>query len=453
MTTSHRLRTSAGAAALTAALVLVPAAAFADDAPAAPAASAPTVAADTTAPVVGADPTPAADPSGTDAAATPADPATPAPASPLSPTSGTATGNTAVGQRPAPTASAAPIAAAQPGSAAAAPDASAPTTQGAGTVVVVAPEVEPSVEVYPGAAHPGSAFSVFTQGFTAGDPVSARVDGDAVSTDDVFTVYPSQLPFVFDTSGTAYFDVDVPADLPLGTLTVTVTDAHGNASSTEVAVTDPIPAPVVVAPVGATAGIVTVTGSGGVPGQAAVVVVGAPDDVEVGFGFAFGTGQSSSDAAADAPAEEAAADLTSLVTTAEQAEAAPDEDFFDREPVEYTAAEGPATALVPIAADGTFSARFVLPAGDFGTTAVVIDTETSDTSLVAAVAPFTVAAAAAPVVTPAGPAGVPVNTVVGTRGGSLAYTGSESALPAGIAAAALLLGAVLATTARLRRRI
>ncbi|TDT61448.1 hypothetical protein [Frigoribacterium sp. PhB116] len=441
MTTSHRLRTSAGAAALTAALVLVPTAAFADDAPTAATST-------TAAPDAASAAAPAAAPSDAPAPADPADAASSTPAPTTTP------GNTAVGRRPAPTTdpAPAPTAAAEP-AAATATDASVPTAQGAGTVVVVAPEVEPSVGVYPGAAHPGSTFSVFVEGFTAGDAVSARVDGDAVSPDDVFSLYPDQLPFVFDASGSVYFDVEVPTDLPLGTLTVTVSDAHGTTSSTEVAVTDPIPAPVVVAPVGAAAGIVTVTGSGGLPGQAVVVVVGAPDDVDEGFGFAFGSGGSSSDAPVDAPAEEAAADLTSLVTTAEQAEAAPDEDFFDHEPVQYSATDGPASALVPIAADGTFSARFVLPAGDFGTTAVVIDTETSDTSLAAAVAPFTVsAAAAAPVVTPAGPAGVPVNTVVATRGGSLAYTGTESALPAGIAALALLLGGVLTTAARLRRR-
>jgi hypothetical protein len=333
---------------------------------------------------------------------------------------------------------------------------------GAGTVVVVAPEVDPFVEAYPSVAHPGSTFSVYVEGFTPGDAVSARVDGDAVAPDDVFTVYPSQLPFVFDGSGSAWFDVDVPADLLFGILTVTVDDAHALTSSTEVPVTAPTPAPVVVAPVGATAGVVTVTGTGGQPGQAAVVVVAQPGFVEDGFGFGYtfgSVGSSSADAPAVAAVDETAVDVSSLVaTTAAQAEAAPEDDFYDDEPVEYSSEDGAATALVPIAADGTFSARFVLPAGDFATTAIVIDTETSDTSAPADVARFSVAAAAAPVVVPVGPAAVPaaavpVNTVVATRGGSLAYTGTETTLPAGIAAAALLLGAALTTTARLRRRV
>jgi hypothetical protein len=429
MTTSHRLRTSAGAAALAAALVLVPTAAFADDAPAAPVAV-PDATPAVEAPAVAPADAPASDPSGA-----PTDASAPAPVA-------VAVDVDAV--------AAAPSAPAAPQAEAPATPAT-PSTRGAGTVVVVAPETAPYVEVFPGAAHPGSTFSVYVQGFTPGDVVSARVDGDAVSPDDVFTVYPAQLPFVFDSDGTAFFDVEVPADLPLGTLTVAVSDAHGLTSSTEVSVTAPIPAPVVVAPVGATAGVVTVSGSGGLPGQAALVVVGDHDVVEEGFGTA---------SASDVPssADGARADVSSLVTTtAAQAEADPEEIPYDDEPVEYSPEDGAATALVPIAADGTFSARFVLPAGDFATTALAIDTETSDTSLPADVARFTVAAAAAPVVVPAAPAAapaaVPVNTVVATRGGSLAYTGTETTLPAGVAAAALLLGAALMTTARLRRRV
>lgn len=434
MTAPHRIRSTVGAAALATALVLVPGAAFADDAVApSPSPSAAPVVTDGAAPAA-ADQVPA---EGAGTGSAPAAPAAETPATTPSADPSAVPSNTAVGTRPAP--EAAPAAEA-PANAAA--DAS---PRGGGTVVVQDPVVDPLVEAYPAVAHPGSSFSAWVEGFTPGDPVSARVDGPAVSKGDVFTIYPSQAPFVFDASGSTSFEVEVPADLALGTLTLTVSDAHGTTSAAEIAVAEQMAAPVLVAPTGATAGVVAVSGSGGTPGTAAVVAVGLPDDLQEGFGYGFGSTGSSARSSA------------SVVTTAEQA-ADPDEEFYDVDPVEFEADQGYAVALVPVADDGTFTARFVLPEGDFGATAALVDTTTGDTSATADVVTFAVAAAAAaaPAATPASPAAAPVNTVVATRaagsGAGLAYTGSETTAPIAVGAALLLLGAVLAVGARLRRR-
>lgn len=489
MTITTRLRTPALAAALSAALVLAPVAAFADE----PASTSP-------APAETGAPTPTGAETGTapgDATSTDAPPADTAP---VEAAPGDATpvevapveavpGNTAVGSRPPAATAAEPAPAGSTPSATPSTGAAAtatPSPTGDGTVVVVEPDVVPAVDIYPTVAHAGGSSTVYVDDFTGGDPVSVRVDGDAVEADDVFTVLPWESPFTFDPTGSALFDVVIPDDLPLGDLVVTVSDAHGVSVSADLAVTPPLPVPTVTVPQDAAAGVVMISGAGARPGSAAFVVVGDPADLAEGFGSAVGgsTGSTVSwsvegsgltaDEADSAEATDGAgpadeADTTDpsgdesahvgdeIVVTKEQADD-PASGLYDTEPVPYDATDGPAQALVPVAADGTFAARFVLPEGRFSTTASTIDLETGDASDQSALASFSVAAASA--VVPAAPVATPVAATGGVvvvgrsdRAGRLASTGTDgSGTGAAIAAGLLLLGGGLVAAARLRVR-
>ncbi|ROS61404.1 hypothetical protein EDF38_0494 [Frigoribacterium sp. PhB160] len=495
MTITTRLRTPALAAALSAALVLAPVAAFADE----PAGTSP-------APAESGAPTP----SDAETAAAPGDTtssdAPPADTAPVEAAPGDATpvevvpveavsGNTAVGSRPPAATAAEPAPAGSTPSAtpsAGTPPTAGPSPTGDGTVVVVEPDVVPAVDIYPTVAHAGGSSTVYVDDFTGGDPVSVRVDGDAVEADDVFTVLPWESPFAFDPTGSALFDVVIPDDLPLGDLVVTVSDAHGVSVSADLAVTPPLPVPAVTVPQGATAGVVTISGAGAQPGSAAFVVVGDPADLAEGFGSAVGgstgatvswsvegSGLTADEADSDDPTDEA--DPTEEAGPADEADPSdpagdeavhvgddivvmkeqaddPANGLYDTEPVPYDATDGPAQALVPVAADGTFEARFVLPEGRFSTTASTIDLETGDASDQSAVASFSVAAASA--VVPAAPVATPVAATGGVvvvgrsdRAGRLAYTGTDgSGTGAAIAAGLLLLGGGLVAAARLRVR-
>lgn len=474
MTITTRLRTPALAAALSAALVLAPVAAFADE----PASTSP-------APAETGAPTPTDAETGTAPGDTTSTDAPPADTAPVEAAPGDATpvevapveavpGNTTVGTRPPVATAAEPAPAGSTPSATpstgAAPTAT-PSPTGDGTVVVVEPDVVPAVDIYPTVAHAGGSSTVYVDDFTGGDPVSVRVDGDAVEADDVFTVLPWESPFTFDPTGSALFDVVIPDDLPLGDLVVTVSDAHGVSVSADLAVTPPLPVPTVTVPQDAAAGVVTISGAGAQPGSAAFIVVGDPADLAEGFGSAVGgstgstvswsvegSGLTADEADPSDPAgDEAMRVGDDIVVTKEQADD-PASGLYDTEPVPYDATDGPAQALVPVAADGTFAARFVLPEGRFSTTASTIDLETGDASDQSALASFSVAAASA--VLPAAPVATPVAATGGVvvvgrsdRAGRLAYTGTDgSGTGAAIAAGLLLLGGGLVAAARLRVR-
>lgn len=436
MSRSRRLRTGAGTAALVAAIVLAPTTAFAASAPdasAAPAASA--------APVE------------TPVEATPSAEPTPAVETPAAETPVTGTGtDVVVGQRPA---AVEPAPAAETPATAATPAPSAtPTPAPTSVVVVPGPTAEPTVELYSSYVTPGETTTADAYGFTPDDAVTVTVDGPAVTDDTVFTVYSYEQDFVFDSDGYVTFDMDIPADLALGTITISVSDASGLSTSTDVEVREPIPAPTLVAPSGATAGIVPITGSDAVPGSAAFVLVGDADLFDEEDGFSFGGSSVSSTGTIDG--DDASAAISRAVAAAEADVDIP----YDTEPVEYDPVMGFSFGIVPVQADGTFSIEFDLPQGDYGTAGfLVLDDEFSSTSEESDLTLFSVGAAVvAP--TPADPtpgATSPVvpagNTTVVQRPGTLAYTGSEQGAWLAGAAALLVLGTALVAAPRLRRRL
>jgi hypothetical protein len=431
MPRSHRLRTGAGAAALVAAMVLAPTAALAAETPTgeaptdvvsvAPAVETPT---DTTI-VVPTDapttvPSPADDAPSTSVVLDPVD-ATPAPAE-----------ETAPSTAPSPT-----------------PNAPAAPATPAPTSVVIVPDESagPSIDVFFPAVSPGDAVTVDADDFTPGASVDVAVEGDAVTETTRFIVHTVDDPFVVDSDGYANFTMDIPADLALGTLTLTVTDSTGLSASAEIEVRAAVPAPVVTAPVDATAGVVTITGRGGVAGAVALVnVIDADQLTEDDFGPAswslgWNSLQSSDRAAAD------------------PWEGIP----FDTEPVEWDEDFGFATAITRVESDGTFSARFELPAGDYAVSAtLVLDPESAFFSEDSQLLPFSVGEAAT-VVPAAGETPTAVspdgNTTVVADGtdrrddrGTLAYTGADQGLWIAGAAALLALGTALIAAPRLRRR-
>ncbi|GAA0965091.1 hypothetical protein [Frigoribacterium faeni] len=440
MSRSHRLRTGAGTAALVAAIVLAPTTAFAasaSDASAAPASAAPVETPVEATP--SAEPTPAVE--------------TPAVETPAAETPATGTGTDVVlGQRPA---AVEPAPAAETPATAATPAPSAtPTPAPTSVVVVPGPTAEPTVELYSSYVTPGETTTADAYGFTPGDAVTVTVDGPAVTDDTVFTVYSYEKDFVFDSDGYVTFDMDIPADLALGTITISVSDASGLSTSTDVEVREPIPAPTLVAPSGATAGIVPIVGSDAAPGSAALVLVADADLFEDSIAF------SSLSSDVTAPGDGASAAVARAVAAAE-ADAEDDEDIpYDTEPVEYDPDFGFALGIVPVAADGTFSVDFDLPEGEYGTSGLfIIEDEFGSMSEASDPALFSVGAAVvAP--TPADPtpgATSPVvpagNTTVVQRPGTLAYTGSEQGAWLAGAAALLALGTALVAAPRLRRRL
>jgi hypothetical protein len=287
--------------------------------------------------------------------------------------------------------------------------------------------------------HPGTAAPVYPFGFTPGDRVTARVTGDDVEGDDGWiTLSPSE---VFDADGAATFFVTAPADQPVGgTVTVTVSDEHGRVASTDFVVTVFAPAPHLEAPTGATAGVVTIAGESGVAGGYAYVEVFDAED------FPTDDEPLQQAAAADEPADEL------------------DPVLVDVDPVPYETSGG-AVTIVPVDATGHFSARFVLPAGDFAADAVSFDgTQTtisdfSDTILLSVAPAVTAPVASAPGTAAPGttaPAALPVRPVAAVtpaRSSSLAYTGSDPSGALGWAVASVLAGAGALVAGRLRLRL
>ena len=435
MPRSHRLRSRAGAAAaFVAAMVLAPTAALAAQAPATPAAPAAQAPVD----VVEVAPT--------DTATT-----VPTPTEPAETGTGTGT-SVVVGDSPAATPAPAvtPAPAATPAlSETPVPASSAPAPS---SVVVVPERSDPSIDVFFPVVSPGDSVTVDADGFTPGAGIVIDVDGPAVTESTRFIVHTVDDPFVVDSDGYANFTMDIPADLALGTLTMTVADAEGVSASADIEVRAAVPAPLVTPPTDATAGVVTITGSTGVAGAVAVITVVDADDAEE---WDFTPGQDSWTIQQD------------TVVMSARAAADPWGDVpFDTEPVEWDADFGVSSAVTRVEADGSFSARFVLPAGDYLVSAsLAVDPEipffSADSEFVSfavaeAVATPTPGATTPPVVVPAGNTTVVADGAGGSderrARGVLAYTGAEQGVWIAGAAALLALGTALVAAPRLRRR-
>jgi len=442
MPRSHRLRSRAGAAAaLVAAMVLAPTAALAAQAPATPAAPAAQAPFD----VVEVAPTDTST-----IAPTPVETAeTAEPAE-----TGTGTGTSVVvGDRPAST----PAPAATP--APSATPAPAPSAPAPSSVVVVPGEPsEPDLYTLSSITSPGENVMFFADYFTPGDAVKVDVDGPVVTDSTEFFVHPGDGDFVFDTEGSTYFDMDIPATLALGTFVLTVSDQSGLSRSIDMTVREPIAAPTITAPTDATAGVVSLTGSDAVPGSIASVVLadgGVVDEFDDGAVAVGG-----------AVVEPLMAENESSITRSAAADSDDWSEFpYDTEPVTYDPDTMFVVATVPVAADGTFTAEFVVPAGEYVTFAqllVVVNDEdfvfSPESDLIRfavaeAVATPTPGATTPPVVVPAG------NTTVVAGGaderrvrGALAYTGADQGVWIAGAAALLALGTALVAAPRLRRR-
>lgn len=320
------------------------------------------------------------------------------------------------------------------------PVAAAPLETAAPTEVAPADEApiasEPVVFGDDFEAHPGTVLTVRAVGFTPADPVTVTVTGDGVPSDADWASVPRFLVYGLD-DGSASTFVSIPADFPVGgVVTVTFSDAHELAASADFDVTPFAAAPHLEPPVDATAGVVTVSGENAVPGGYALVELYDAEDAPIDdepTQFA---------AAADEPGDEVEPVLV------------------DVDPVPYETTGG-AVTVVPVDATGRFSARFVLPAGDFAADALTFDadqTTFSDFSntVVFSVAPaVTVPAATNPgTVAPAALPVRPVAAVTPARATSLAYTGSEPAGALTWALGAVLAGAgaLVAGRLRLRRR-
>lgn len=334
------------------------------------------------------------------------------------------------------------------------PTTSAPAAEAAPTPDEAEADVvadEASVFIPATAGHPGQAFPVLTQGFTPGDLVHATVEGDDVPAGADLASVPTGLTFD-DEGGTAFF-VALPETLPAGGfVTVTVTDDSGRSALSDLPVTTFAAAPHLEAPVGATAGVVTVTGENAIPGGYALVEVYDADELVTDL----------PDPSTDAPSSDA--DPSVEPDPSSDAEPTGDEIAFDIpvdvDPVPYEVS-GFASAVVPVGADGRFSARFVLPAGEFATDAYTFDADLTTESDFSDPALFSVAPAViVPVATTPGsaaPAALPVRpvaVVTPARSSSLAYTGSDPSGALGWAVASVLAGAgaLVAGRLRLRRR-
>jgi len=312
-----------------------------------------------------------------------------------------------------------------------------------------------------GGAHPGLPVSVFAEGFEPGDEVDVVVAVDGVVREGVDVISYSRR-FIFDGDGVASFEVVVPDDVvPGSVLTIRIADHSGVSAEIDLPVTAPLPVPLVSAPVGATAGVVAVRGTGALPGGIALVEVadadllgeegGAAEDgpeALLGEGSGLVTG---------------AAGTSSRVAAAEGSDAVDEEPILvDTEPVPFDEEWGGASALAAVAGDGSFEARFVLPAGDYVTLAASSDAELTDISEWSDLEAFSVAAAPVPEVvpSPAAPAaGVPagvapaasVSRPAATRPAALAHTGDDAAPWAMLAGGLLAAGGVLLTGRRLLR--
>ncbi|KQS16370.1 hypothetical protein [Frigoribacterium sp. Leaf186] len=294
----------------------------------------------------------------------------------------------------------------------------------------------PRVSSFDGAVRPGQGTDVYAEGFTPGDLVHVTVVGADPADDVVSPLRPR-----FDEDGLAQLTVLLPEDFPAGVVvTVTISDDHDRSASTDLEVLEFVPAPRLEVPDGATAGVVTVTGDGGIPGGYALV--------EVFDGDTPLTDQFTGDPAHDeqlgtepaAPVDSPAIDV-------------------DVDPVPYETS-GYASAAVSVDSSGRFSARFVLPAGDFATDAFTIDADLTNQSDFSGALAFSVApAVTVPVATTpvsAAPTALPVRPVAAVtpaRSSSLAYTGSDPSGALGWAAASVLAGAGALVAGRLRLRL
>lgn len=426
MSRSRRLgaATALPAVALAAALVLTPATAFAAEGD--PLAADATTSTDATAAVAPTETT--VTPATTDASAAPTG------TDETVPSDGDAT--SASGSETAPADTDAPVDAPTPADA-------APVETAAPAEVAPADEAPvadvPQVSSFDGAVRPGQGTDVYAEGFTPDDIVHVTVtaDGAPIDDDSVFL-----LKSRFDEFGYAQFTILLPEDFPTGgTLAVTVADDNGRSAASDLAVLEYVPAPVLDVPVGATAGVVTVNGVGGIPGGYALV--------EVFDGDTPLTDQFTGDPAHD----------EQLGTEPDVSADAPGFDV-DVDPVPYETS-GYASAVVPVDTAGRFSARFLLPAGDFATDALTIDADLVNESDLSGALAFSVApavtvptAATSGTVAPAALPVRPVAAVTPARATSLAYTGSEpsGALTWALGAVLAGAGALVAGRLRLRRR-
>ena len=448
MTTSRRARTCAlPAAALAAALVLTPAAAFAADGEAAPGASGAQTAATVSPSAADGDPIAIAPAdagaeagSGTevDDGATTAEPA----AADDAATDDASTDDASSGDVPTDDTST--------GADAAVPTQAALPEPTAGDTGDEAVADEPAVfSMDGGDLHPGFAQFFGTEGFTPGDLVGVRVTGSDGQDLSEWAQPADGLSFAV--RGDAYFTVLVPVGVAVpDVVTLTVSDESGTEASLEVLVEDFVAAPHLEPPVSATAGVVSVQGQNGEPGQVALVSV-----VDSSL---FDGAEPGGDEGAEGGGDEEA-DGADLVAVAEDEVVADGPGYVtDDAPVAFDPEEGVAFALVPIDEDGDFTASFVLPAGDYVSDAAVLRRDGTAVSDFSVPVRFSVAAAVVPVVVapvavvPAAVTPVAALPSRAARPAGLAYTGSDPSGWLALAAGLVAAGGLTVAASRLRGR-
>jgi len=433
VTTSRRTRACAlPAAALAAALVLTPAAAFAADGDVPASSSAVDESAEATAPVSPAVDELAPEPTDSGVGQVAADEA---PEAPEASEPGGSAGD--VEEAPAAPSAVAPTQAAVPEQA---PELA--PGDGGDEVVIDEPAV---FSMDGGVLHPGFAQFFGTSGFTPGDLVGVTVTGSEGQDLSEWAQTIDGLGFAVD--GDAYFTVLVPVGFAApGVVTLTVSDESGNQASLAVPVEAFVAAPHLEPPVSATAGVVSIQGQNGEPGQVALVSSSRFDGPEPDQGVD------------DGAAEEA--DGVELVTVPDGEVRAERPEFVtDDAPVTYYPERDLATALVAIDEDGDFTASFVLPAGEYVSDAAVIRRDGTVLSDFSVPVRFSVSAAVAPVVpvvtapvVPAAATPVAVVPVRAARPAGLAYTGSDASAWLALAAGLVAAGSVAVAASRLRGR-
>ncbi|TDT61676.1 hypothetical protein [Frigoribacterium sp. PhB116] len=433
MTTSRRIRACAlPAAALAAALVLTPAAAFAADGDVPASSSVVAEGPDATTAVSPAAEAGVAESLPVSPSAAEAGAAESVPVAPRAETTLAADGEAA----PSEPEVVAPVA----------PTPSAAPEDGGDEVVVDAPEVfsQDGSDL-----HPGFASFFGTVGFTPGDEATVGLVGS--QGEDLSSWIRPAPGLTFSIDGDTTIIVVVPNDAAVPDIvTLNVFDESGNEASLEIRVSAFVVAPHLEAPVSATAGVVSVQGENGEPGQVALVSV-----VDASLVESLEPDQGSDEGVADE------ADGVELVRVAEDEAPADDPGFVtDEEPIAFDPEEGVAFTLVPIDETGHFTASFVLPAGDYVSDAAVLRRDGSAASDFSVPVQFSVAAAAPVLPVPTAPAAVvptavapvavvPVRT---TRPAGLAYTGSDASAWLVLAAGLVAAGSVAVAASRLRGR-
>jgi len=433
VTTSRRIRACAlPAAALAAALVLTPAAAFAADGDVPASSSVVAEGPDATTAVSPAAEAGVAESLPVSPSAAEAGAAESVPVAPRAETTLAADGEAA----PSEPEVVAPVA----------PTPSAAPEDGGDEVVVDAPEVfsQDGSDL-----HPGFASFFGTVGFTPGDEATVGLVGS--QGEDLSSWIRPAPGLTFSIDGDTTIIVVVPNDAAVPDIvTLNVFDESGNEASLEIRVSAFVVAPHLEAPVSATAGVVSVQGENGEPGQVALVSV-----VDASLVESLEPDQGSDEGVADE------ADGVELVRVAEDEAPADDPGFVtDEEPIAFDPEEGVAFTLVPIDETGHFTASFVLPAGDYVSDAAVLRRDGSAASDFSVPVQFSVAAAAPVLPVPTAPAAVvptavapvavvPVRT---TRPAGLAYTGSDASAWLVLAAGLVAAGSVAVAASRLRGR-